>query len=172
VVGTSGFTADRLGQVRDLVNAHPGSAVFIAPNFGIGAVLMMRFAREAAPFFNSVEIIEMHHPGKVDAPSGTSLHTAQAIAEAREGQTAAPDATRAQDRDARGRSVHGIPIHSIRLQGLVAHQEVLLGSPGETLSIRHDSLDRASFMPGVLLAIRQMTNRTGLIVGLEGLLDR
>jgi 4-hydroxy-tetrahydrodipicolinate reductase len=171
VVGTSGFTPDRIAQVRELVDAHPGSAVFIAPNFGIGAVLMMRFARMAAPYFDSVEIIEMHHPGKVDAPSGTALHTAQLIAQAREGRTGSPDATRAEDRDARGRAVQGIPIHSVRLQGLVAHQEVLLGSTGETLSIRHDSLDRESFMPGVLLAIREISTRTGLVVGIESLLD-
>lgn len=171
VIGTSGFTPDRIAEVRALVDAHPGSAVFIAPNFGIGAVLMMRFAQMAAPYFDSVEIIEMHHPGKVDAPSGTALHTAHLIATAREGRAHAPDATRAEDRDARGRVVQGIPVHSVRLQGLVAHQEVLLGSPGETLSIRHDSLDRASFMPGVLLAIREMTSRTGLVVGIESLLD-
>ncbi|MFM8515167.1 MAG: 4-hydroxy-tetrahydrodipicolinate reductase [Actinomycetota bacterium] len=171
VVGTSGFTPDRLAQVRDLVDSHAGSAVFIAPNFGIGAVLMMRFARMAAPYFGSVEIIEMHHPGKVDAPSGTALHTAHLIAQAREGRAAAPDATRMEDQDARGRSVQGVPIHSIRLQGLVAHQEVLFGSPGETLSIRHDSLDRGSFMPGVLLAIREMSTRTGLVVGVENLLE-
>jgi 4-hydroxy-tetrahydrodipicolinate reductase len=171
VVGTSGFTAERLDVVRGLVNRHPGSAVFIAPNFGIGAVLMMRFARMAAPFFDSVEIIEMHHPGKVDAPSGTALHTAQAIASAREDRSPAPDATRPEDRDARGRVVQGIPIHSIRVSGLVAHQEVLFGSAGETLTIRHDSLDRASFMPGVLLAVREMATRTGLVIGLEDLLD-
>ncbi|MBM3668728.1 MAG: 4-hydroxy-tetrahydrodipicolinate reductase [Actinobacteria bacterium] len=171
VVGTSGFTPDRIEQVRHLVDAHSGSSVLIAPNFGIGAVLMMRFARMAAPYFDSVEIVEMHHPGKVDAPSGTALHTAQLIAQAREGRTGAPDATRVEDRDARGRPVHGVPIHSVRLQGLVAHQEVLFGSAGETLTIRHDSLDRGSFMSGVLLAIRDMSGRTGLVVGLENLLD-
>jgi 4-hydroxy-tetrahydrodipicolinate reductase len=125
----------------------------------------------AAPFFDSVEIIEMHHPGKVDAPSGTALHTAQAIASAREDRSPAPDATRPEDRDARGRVVQGIPIHSIRVSGLVAHQEVLFGSAGETLTIRHDSLDRASFMSGVLLAVREMATRTGLVIGLEDLLD-
>jgi len=170
VVGTSGFTPERIDEVRSLVDRHPGAGVFIAPNFGVGAVLLMQFARLAAPYFDSVEIIEMHHPGKVDAPSGTALHTAALIADARGDLSPGPDATRSHDQDARGRRVHGIPVHSVRLSGLVAHQEVLLGSPGETLTIRHDSLDRASFMPGVLLAVREMPQRTGVIVGLETLL--
>jgi 4-hydroxy-tetrahydrodipicolinate reductase len=171
VVGTSGFTPERIEAVRGLVEAHPGSGVLIAPNFGVGAVLMTRFAEMAAPYFESVEIVELHHPGKVDAPSGTALHTAAAIARARGAMPASPDSTREEDRDARGRTVHGVPVHAIRLRGLVAHQEVLFGSPGETLTIRHDSLDRTSFMPGVLLAVREMANRTGLVVGLVQLLD-
>lgn len=170
VVGTSGFTPDRLEQVGALATEFPVPGVLIAPNFGIGAVLMKRFSEIAAPYFESVEIIELHHPDKVDAPSGTALHTAHAIAHARS-TPRNPDSTRAQDLDARGRIVEGIPIHSVRLRGLVAHQEVLFGSPGETLTIRHDSLDRMSFMPGVLLAIRAMVNRGGLVVGLENLLD-
>lgn len=170
VVGTSGFTPDRIAEVHAIVDRHPGAGVFIAPNFGVGAVLMMQFARLAAPFFESAEIIEMHHPGKVDAPSGTALHTAATIADARGDRGPAPDNTRTQDHDARGRSVEGIPVHAVRLSGLVAHQEVLFGSPGEVLTIRHDSLDRGSFMPGVLLAIREMSRRSGVIVGLENFL--
>lgn len=171
VVGTSGFTPERIEAVRSLVEAHPGSGVLIAPNFGVGAVLMTRFAEMAAPYFESVEIVELHHPGKVDAPSGTALHTADAISRARGAMPASPDSTRDEDRDARGRTVDGVPVHAIRLRGLVAHQEVLFGSPGETLTIRHDSLDRTSFMPGVLLAVREMANRSGLVVGLGHLLD-
>lgn len=173
VVGTTGFDEAKLATVREWLEHKPGVGVLIAPNFGIGAVLSMRFAEQAARFFDSVEIIEMHHPSKVDAPSGTADRTAQVIASARAaaGMAAPPDGTRSEVAGARGCSPHGIRVHSVRLAGLVAHQEVLFGTTGETLSIRHDSLDRASFMPGVLLAVRQIGHRPGLTVGLEPLLD-
>jgi 4-hydroxy-tetrahydrodipicolinate reductase len=172
VVGTTGFDEERLDTVRGWLVDHPGVGVVIAPNFGIGAVLMMRFAALAAPHFESVEIIELHHAGKIDAPSGTARRTAQLIAAARTaaGSGPAPDATTQTLPGARGADVDGIPIHSVRVRGLVAHQEVLLGTEGETLTIRHDSLDRASFMPGVLLAVRNVTARPGLTLGLEPLL--
>jgi 4-hydroxy-tetrahydrodipicolinate reductase len=146
--------------------------VFIAPNFGIAAVLMMRFAAQAAPYFESVEIVELHHPGKADAPSGTARRTAELVAGARReaGCEPMPDATTAALPGARGADVDGIAVHAVRLAGLVAHQEVLLGGHGETLTIRHDSLDRSSFMPGVLLAVRAVQDRPGLSVGLEQLL--
>jgi 4-hydroxy-tetrahydrodipicolinate reductase len=169
VVGTSGFDADRLERVEEmLVGSEAG--VLVAPNFSIGAVLMMRFAAVAAPFFESVEIVEMHHPDKVDAPSGTATHTAEAIAAARDGRPS-PDATRTALDGARGASVDGVTVHSVRVRGLVAHQEVLLGAAGETLTIRHDSLDRVSFMPGVLLGIRRVGSQPGLTVGLDAFLD-
>lgn len=172
VVGTSGFTPERLDEVRVALAPHPGVGVLVAPNFGIGAVLMMQFARRAAPFFESVEIVELHHPDKVDAPSGTAGQTARLIAEARAAaqRPDAPDATREEFQAARGVEVAGIPVHSVRLRGLVAHQEVLFGSAGETLTIRHDSVDRASFMPGVLLAVRAVGSRPGLTVGIDDLL--
>jgi 4-hydroxy-tetrahydrodipicolinate reductase len=146
--------------------------VLVAPNFGVGAVLMMQFARQAARFFDSVEVIELHHAGKVDAPSGTAAHTASLIAAARAeaGAGPLPDATTSELPGARGATVDGIHVHSVRMPGLVAHQEVLLGTQGETLTIRHDSLDRVSFMPGVLLAVRAVLDRPGLTVGLEPLL--
>ena len=173
VVGTSGFDDGRLAQVRAWASDSPGTGVLIAPNFGIGAVLMMRFAAEAAKFFTSVEIIELHHPGKADAPSGTARHTAHLIAEARlsAGRGAQPDDTVSGLQGARGADVEGVPVHSVRLRGLVAHQEVLLGDEGETLTIRHDSTDRSSFMPGVLLAVKAVPNRPGLTIGLDSLLD-
>jgi 4-hydroxy-tetrahydrodipicolinate reductase len=147
--------------------------VLVAPNFGIGAVLSMQFARQAARFFESVEVIELHHAGKVDAPSGTAVHTAALIAEARAeaGTGPLPDATTSELPGARGADVDGIRVHSVRLPGLVAHQEVVLGTTGETLTIRHDSFDRASFMPGVLMAVRAVRERPGLTVGLDALLD-
>jgi dihydrodipicolinate reductase len=152
-----------------------GVGVVIAPNFALGAVLAMRFAALAAPYFESAEVIELHHPDKVDAPSGTARHTASAIGEARaaHGQPAAPDATDPQKSldGARGTLVAGVNVHSVRLRGLVAHEEILLGNPGEYLTIRHDSLDRISFMPGVLLAVREVVRRPGLTVGLDHLLD-
>ncbi len=170
VVGTSGFDEGRLAEVRAMLASTPGVGVLVAPNFGIGAVLMMRFAELAAPHFESVEIIELHHPDKVDAPSGTAVATAFRIAEARDGRRN-PDATQVAREGARGADVEDVPVHAVRLRGLVAHQEVLFGSEGETLTIRHDSLDRASFMPGVLLAVRGVGDRPGLTVGLESLLD-
>jgi len=169
VVGTTGFTEERLAQVREWIGGS-SVGVLIAPNFGIAAILMMQFAAQAAPHFDSVEIVELHHPGKADAPSGTSRRTAALVAEARQGMPAMPDATSDELDGARGAVVDGVRIHSVRLAGLVAHQEVLLGGAGETLTIRHDSFDRASFMPGVLLGIRQVGSRPGLTVGLESLL--
>jgi 4-hydroxy-tetrahydrodipicolinate reductase len=174
VVGTTGFSDARLEEVRGLLAEHPGVGVVIAPNFALGAVLLMRFAREAAPFFESVEVIEMHHPDKLDAPSGTATHTAEAIAEARRhaGVAPSPDATDRALEGARGADVSGVRVHAVRVRGHVAHEEVLLGNPGEVLTLRHDSLDRTSFMPGVLLAVRAVADRPGLTVGLEALLDR
>jgi 4-hydroxy-tetrahydrodipicolinate reductase len=157
VVGTSGFNEDRLDQVRQWLDEAPAARVLIAPNFSVGAVLMMRFAAQAARFFDSAEVIELHHPGKADAPSGTALRT--------------PDMTASSLPGARGAVVDDVHVHAVRLAGLVAHQEVLLGGHGETLTIRHDSLDRASFMPGVLLAVRQIGSLPpGLTLGLETLL--
>lgn len=171
VVGTTGFTDERLDQVREWLAAKPDAAVLIAPNFAIGAVLCMQFSRQAARFFESVEVIELHHPHKADAPSGTAARTARLIAEARKDLPPNPDATSTGIEGARGADVDGIPVHSIRLAGLVAHQEVLFGTEGETLTIRHDSLDRTSFVPGVLLAVRRVGERPGLTVGIEPLLD-
>ncbi|GAA1985598.1 4-hydroxy-tetrahydrodipicolinate reductase [Catenulispora subtropica] len=173
VVGTSGFDEARQAQVRALL-VGTGTRVLVAPNFSIGAVLMMRFAAAAAPYFESVEIVELHHPDKVDAPSGTATRTAELIAEARAaaGSAPMPDATKTGLDGARGAAVDGVPIHSVRLRGLVAHQEVLLGTVGETLTVRHDSLDRASFMPGVVLACKKIASLpAGLTVGLDALLD-
>ena len=171
VVGTTGFTGERLQQVRSWLAAKPGVAVLIAPNFAIGAVLSMHFAKQAAPFFDSAEVIELHHPHKADAPSGTATRTAKLIAESRKGLLPNPDATSTSLPGARGADVDGIPVHAVRLTGLVAHQEVLFGTEGETLTIRHDSLDRTSFVPGVLLAVRRIKERPGLTVGLEALLN-
>ncbi|MCV7222431.1 4-hydroxy-tetrahydrodipicolinate reductase [Mycolicibacterium elephantis] len=171
VVGTTGFTDERLAQVRTWLAEKPDVAVLIAPNFAIGAVLSMHFARQAARFFESVEVIELHHPHKADAPSGTAVRTARLIAEARKGLPPNPDATSTALDGARGADVDGIPVHSVRLAGLVAHQEVLFGTQGETLTIRHDSIDRTSFVPGVLLAARQVADRPGLTIGIEPLLD-
>jgi len=173
VVGTTGFDQGRLDAVRGLLAAHPGVGSVIAPNFGIAAVLMMRFAAQAARFFPSVEVVEYHHPGKVDAPSGTARRTAELIAAARAqaGLGPMPDATTTSLPGARGAEVDGVRVHAVRLAGLVAHQEVLLGGDGELLTLRHDSLDRTSFMPGVLLAVREVPGRPGLTVGLDDLLD-
>ena len=172
VIGTTGFTEERLDRVRGWLAEKPGANVLVAPNFGIGALLMMRFAAAAAGYFESVEIIEQHHPRKFDAPSGTSAHTARLIAEARAvaGSPPMPDATKEELDGARGALVDGVRIHSVRAAGLVAHQEVLFGSAGETLTIRHDSLDRVSFIPGVLLAVRNVLNLPGLTVGIDSLL--
>jgi 4-hydroxy-tetrahydrodipicolinate reductase len=173
VVGTTGFTAERLDEVRGWLGSAPNVGVVVAPNFGIGAVLMMRFAAQAARFFDSVEIVELHHPRKADAPSGTARRTAELVAEARAaaGVGPVPDATTSALDGARGADVAGIHVHAVRLAGLVAHQEVLLGGHGETLTLRHDSLDRSSFMPGVLLAVRSVGDRPGLTVGLDELVD-
>jgi 4-hydroxy-tetrahydrodipicolinate reductase len=171
VVGTTGFTDERIAQVRAWLDAKPGVSVLIAPNFAIGAVLTMHFARQAARHFESVEVIELHHPHKADAPSGTAARTAKLIAEARKGLPPNPDATSTGLAGARGADVDGIPVHSIRLAGLVAHQEVLFGTTGETLTIRHDSLDRTSFVPGVLLGVREVAQHPGLTIGIEPLLD-
>jgi 4-hydroxy-tetrahydrodipicolinate reductase len=172
VVGTTGFTAERLDTVRGWLAGKPDLGAVIAPNFGIGAVLSMRFAQLAAPYFASAEVIELHHPDKADAPSGTATRTAELIAESRRaaGLPASPDATSTGLAGARGAEVDGVRVHAIRLSGLVAHQEILFGTAGETLTIRHDSLDRSSFMPGVLLAVREVVRRPGLTVGLDPLL--
>jgi 4-hydroxy-tetrahydrodipicolinate reductase len=173
VVGTSGFDDARLTEVSGWLAERSAARVLIVPNFSVGAVLMMRFAELAAPFFESAEVIEMHHAGKVDAPSGTASRTASMISAARAaaGTGPMPDATVTAADGARGTEVGGVRVHSVRLAGLVAHQEVLLGGHGEILTIRHDSLDRASFMPGVLVAVRGIGGlQPGLTVGLDGLL--
>jgi 4-hydroxy-tetrahydrodipicolinate reductase len=169
VVGTTGFDDSRVAKVKALSTANPKVGVLIAPNFAIGAVLMMEFATKAAKYFESAEIIELHHPNKVDAPSGTASRTAELMTQARKdaGLGAMPDATNSGIAAARGGNVGDIPVHSIRLRGLVAHQEVLLGGLGETLTIRHDSLDRAGFMPGVLLGVRKVISNPGLTFGLD-----
>ena len=171
VVGTTGFTDERLQKVRSWLAAKRGVSVLIAPNFAIGAVLSMHFAKQAAPFFESVEVIELHHPQKADAPSGTAARTAALIAEARKGLPPNPDATSTGLPGARGADVDGVPVHSVRLAGLVAHQEVLFGTLGETFTIRHDSIDRTSFVPGVLLAVRRVAEYPGLTIGIESLLN-
>ncbi|MEU9970691.1 4-hydroxy-tetrahydrodipicolinate reductase [Streptomyces malaysiensis] len=173
VVGTTGWTDERLARLRGWLDTSPRTGVLIAPNFSIGAVLTMRFARQAAPFFESVEVIELHHPNKVDAPSGTAARTAQLIAEARReaGRAPQPDATTTALDGARGADVDGVPVHSVRLRGLLAHQEVLLGGEGETLTIRHDSTHHSSFMPGILLGVRRVVTTPGLTFGLEHFLD-
>ena len=173
VVGTSGWTDDSRARVTDhLSKDGRGLSVLIAPNFGLSAVLAMTFAAKAAKYFESAEVIELHHPNKVDAPSGTATHTAQTMAAARRqaGVAPSPDATQ-QGFEARGADIDGIRVHAVRLRGLVAHEEILLGNEGEQLTIRQDSFDRVSFMPGVLLAIRQAHTHQGLMVGLENLLD-
>lgn len=170
VVGTTGITSENLDEMRALMEEEGSeSNVIVAPNFAIGAVLMMRFAATASRYLPSVEIIEMHHEQKADAPSGTALKTAEEIAAQRLGKSS--DASRESVAGVRGGEIEGIKVHSVRLAGLVAHQEVLLGGPGQMLTIRHDSFDRASFMPGVLLAIKQISSRPGLTYGLEHLLD-
>ncbi len=173
VVGTTGFDADRLETLRGWLGASGSTGVLVAPNFSIGAVLMMRFATEAAKFYESVEIIELHHPDKADAPSGTARRTAELIAGARAaaGLGPTPDATSTGLDGARGADVEGIRVHGLRIRGLVAHQEVILGGVGETLTLRHDSMDRASFTPGVLLGLREIGDHPGLTVGLEHFLD-
>jgi len=173
VVGTTGFDEERLETLRGWLENSPGTGVLVAPNFSIGAILMMRFAATAAPFYESVEIVELHHPDKADAPSGTARRTAQLIAAARReaGSGPVPDATSTSLDGARGADVEGIRVHGLRVRGLVAHQEVILGGVGETLTIRHDSMDRASFTPGVLAGLRAIRSHPGLTVGLEQFLD-
>ncbi|MCC9198181.1 4-hydroxy-tetrahydrodipicolinate reductase [Arthrobacter sp. zg-Y820] len=173
VVGTTGWDAARLDRLSALLEAHPGTAVLIAPNFALGSVLATAFAAKAARYFESVEVIELHHPDKIDAPSGTAVRTAQLIAEARAdaGVEPSPDATTKEVPGARGADIDGVRVHAVRLRGLVAHQEVLLGGAGEQLTIRHDSFDRASFMPGVLLGLRKAAAHPGLTVGLDGYLN-
>jgi 4-hydroxy-tetrahydrodipicolinate reductase len=172
VVGTTGFTAERLDTIRTWLADTPDLGVLVAPNFGIGAVLSMKFAQLAAPYYETAEVIELHHPGKADAPSGTAARTAQLIAQARAaaGMNPVPDATTQSLDGARGADVDGIRVHALRVAGMVAHQEIVFGTEGETLTIRHDSLNRSSFMPGVLLAVRGVAARPGLTVGLEPLL--
>ncbi|MET9697511.1 4-hydroxy-tetrahydrodipicolinate reductase [Streptomyces sp. NPDC006529] len=173
VVGTTGWTEDRLAQLTTWLSGSPQTGVLIAPNFSIGAVLTMKFAAQAARYFESVEVIELHHPNKVDAPSGTATRTAQLIAAARAeaGCAPQPDATVTALDGARGADVDGVRVHAIRLAGLLAHQEVLLGGQGETLTLRHDSLHHSSFMPGILLGARRVTQTPGLTFGLEHFLD-
>jgi 4-hydroxy-tetrahydrodipicolinate reductase len=168
VIGTTGFDDARITKIKELLKSSK-SGVLIAPNFAIGAVLMMEFATKAAKYFESAEIIELHHPNKVDAPSGTAARTAELMSAARKEAKlpAMPDATTSSLPGARGATVGDVPVHSVRLRGLVAHQEVLLGGIGETLTIRHDSIDRVGFMPGVLLGVRQVVNHPGLTFGLE-----
>jgi 4-hydroxy-tetrahydrodipicolinate reductase len=172
VVGTSGFDDARVAEVREVLGEDPQVGVLIVPNFSVGAVLMMRFAATAAPFFESVEVVEMHHPDKVDAPSGTATRTAEVIAAARReaGSDPLPDATSTDPDGARGARVDGVPVHAIRARGFTASQEVVMGGVGETFSMRHDSHDRQSFMPGVLAALRAVADRPGLTVGLDSVL--
>lgn len=173
VVGTTGFDEKKLDQVRNWLTKQSNVGALIAPNFGLGAVLMMQFAASAAKYFESVEIVELHHPNKVDAPSGTAIRTAELISESRKSvnKENMPDATSTSLPGARGAKVGEVPIHSLRVRGLVAHQEVILGDQGETLTIRHDSLDRTGFMPGVLLGIRKVVSTPGLTYGLEKFMD-
>lgn len=173
VVGTTGWDEAKLDRLRALLQEHPGTGVLIAPNFAIGAVLAGKFAATASKYFESVEVVELHHPNKLDAPSGTAAHTAREIAEARRsvGRGPSPDATESDPQGARGAVVDDVHVHAVRLRGLVAHEEILLGDEGQQLSIRHDSFDRVSFMPGVLLGIRTVGQRPGLTHGLDGYLD-
>lgn len=173
VVGTTGWDDDALGRVRDHLAEAPGVGVLIAPNFALSAVLAMKFAQIAAPLFASAEVVELHHPRKLDAPSGTATHTARGIAAARAaaGAAAMPDATQTDPLGTRGGQVDGVHVHALRMEGLVAHEEIYLSNPGELLTIRTDSFDRASFMPGVLLAVRRVAQHPGLSVGLDSYLD-
>ena len=173
VVGTTGFDEAKLNQIKSWLSAHPKIGALIAPNFGLGAVLMMQFAAKASKYFESVEIVELHHPYKADAPSGTAARTAELITEARRSvnKEPMPDATTTSLDGARGALVGEVPVHSVRLRGLVAHQEVILGDLGETLTIRHDSIDRTGFMPGVLLGVRNVVTHPGLTFGLEHFMD-
>ncbi|WP_371481482.1 4-hydroxy-tetrahydrodipicolinate reductase [Kitasatospora sp. NBC_00315] len=173
VTGTTGWTDERLATVGGWLDAAPGTGLLIAPNFSIGAVLSMQFAQQAAKYFESVEVVELHHSHKADAPSGTATRTAQLIAAARDaaGLPRQSDATTHGLPGARGADVDGVPVHSVRLRGLLAHQEILLGDSGETLTIRHDSLHHSCFMPGILLGVRRVVQTPGLTLGLEHFLD-
>ena len=173
VVGTTGFDEKKLSQIKGWLTANPKVGALIAPNFGLGAVLMMQFAAQASKYFESGEIVELHHPAKADAPSGTAARTAELITEARKSvnKEAMPDATTSSLPGARGAKVGDVQVHSVRLRGLVAHQEVILGDLGETLTIRHDSIDRTGFMPGVLLGVRKVGLTPGLTFGLEHFMD-
>lgn len=173
VVGTSGFDTEKLAQVEVLLSDQPQLGCIIAPNFGIGAVLMMQFAAKAAKFFDSAEVIEAHHPRKVDAPSGTATHTARAIARSRTVASLPemPDSTTQQLEGVRGATVDGVPVHAIRAEGYIASQQVWFGSPGENFTISHNSIDRQSFMPGVILSVRNVGQLPGLTVGIDSLLD-
>lgn len=169
IVGTTGFDDARLEQVRDWLEGKDNVGVLIAPNFAISAVLTMVFSKQAARFFESAEVIELHHPNKLDAPSGTAIHTAQGIAAARKeaGMDAQPDATEQALEGSRGASVDGIPVHAVRMSGMVAHEQVIFGTQGQTLTIKQDSYDRNSFAPGVLVGVRNIAQHPGLVVGLE-----
>jgi 4-hydroxy-tetrahydrodipicolinate reductase len=173
VVGTTGFSDERINSVKKMLDAKSGVSARLVPNFSIGAILMMRFAKAATKFYDSAEIIEYHHPNKIDAPSGTAIRTAQIIAEERQLNNLSknPDATASEIPGARGSKIEGISVHAVRMQGLVAHQEVVFGSLGEILTIRHDSFDRESFMPGVLLAIRNISKKPGLTIGIDDLIS-
>jgi 4-hydroxy-tetrahydrodipicolinate reductase len=173
VVGTTGWDNDRLARLESTLKNHPQTAVLIAPNFSIGAVLAMRFAELAAPYFDSAEVVEIHHTRKLDAPSGTANHTAQRIAAARNaaGLPAVPDSTESDPQGARGAVIDGIHVHAIRQQGMNAHEEILFGSDGEALTIRTDSHSTSAFMPGIVTAVRSIADYTGLIHGLENMLD-
>ena len=173
VVGTTGFDDKKLSELKNLLSKNPKVGALIAPNFGLGAVLMMQFSQKAAQYFESVEIIELHHANKVDAPSGTAIRTAELITDARKQSKkgAMPDASKTIIPGARGAKVGDVPIHSVRSHGYVAHQEVIFGDAGETLSIRHDSINRAGFMPGVLIGVRNVAKHPGLTVGLENYME-
>ncbi|MFJ3794280.1 4-hydroxy-tetrahydrodipicolinate reductase [Kitasatospora sp. NPDC090091] len=173
VTGTTGWTEERLATVRGWLDEAPGLGLLIAPNFSIGAVLGMKFAQTAAQYFESVEVVELHHDRKADAPSGTATRTAQLIAAARAeaGRPRQQDPTTHSLPGARGADVDGVPVHAVRLRGLLAHQQVMFGDTGETLTIRHDSLHHSSFMPGILLGVRKVVETPGLTLGLENFLD-
>ena len=169
VVGTTGFDDDRYDQVRSWCAASQGTGVLIAPNFAISAVLTMSFARQAAKFFESAEVVEYHHPNKLDAPSGTAVKTAQGIAEARKaaGMQPCPDATVQELDGARGTDIDGVRVHAVRMTGMVAHEEVIFGTVDQSLTIRQDSYGRDSFVPGVLLGVRNVMDHPGLTIGLD-----
>lgn len=172
VVGTTGWTAERYETLRGWLTANPSVGVLVAPNFAISAVLAMSFARQAARFFDSAEVVEYHHPHKLDAPSGTAIHTAQGIAEARKeaGLGPIPDATEQSLDGARGADVDGVRVHGVRMTGMVAHEDIIFGAQGQSLTIRQDSYDRTSFVPGVLVGVREIAGHPGLTVGLDGYL--